>query len=186
MLLPVRRSTYFLYAALEILAERAPHLFQTSRRLRTAARRCGMRAWSGRARNTSRRSSGSLRVRASSKTAGVSAPMSSACVPSQIRWLAMRCNSVMIVADDFRAPVALPRSGSFFHRFAVAQPVAHRRHVIHAVHVRRKLLVRAVFRDLLHTAVQIPMTHSVPRTRSPSSFNFTRSTPCVEGCCGPC
>jgi len=25
----------------------APHLFQTSRRLRTAARRCGMRAWSG-------------------------------------------------------------------------------------------------------------------------------------------
>jgi hypothetical protein len=27
--------------------------------------------------------------------------------------------------------------------------------------------------------------HSDPATRSPSSFNFTRSTPCVEGCCGP-
>src|SRR5215468_11141496 len=29
------------------------------------------------------------------------------------------------------------------------------------------------------------MTHSVPRTFSPSSFRITRSTPCVEGCCGP-
>src|SRR5262249_9449746 len=30
-----------------------------------------------------------------------------------------------------------------------------------------------------------PMTQSVPRTFSPSSFRMTRSTPCVEGCCGP-
>src|SRR5215469_9266007 len=29
------------------------------------------------------------------------------------------------------------------------------------------------------------MTHSEPITRSPSSFSFTRSTPCVDGCCGP-
>src|SRR5512140_3397973 len=29
------------------------------------------------------------------------------------------------------------------------------------------------------------MTHSVPRILSPSSFKITRSTPCVEGCCGP-
>src|SRR5688572_13867419 len=29
------------------------------------------------------------------------------------------------------------------------------------------------------------MTHSVPSTFSPSSFRITRSTPCVEGCCGP-
>src|SRR5436305_6534354 len=29
------------------------------------------------------------------------------------------------------------------------------------------------------------MMHSVPRTFSPSSFRITRSTPCVEGCCGP-
>src|ERR1035437_10022574 len=29
------------------------------------------------------------------------------------------------------------------------------------------------------------MTHSVPRTFSPSSLRITRSTPCVEGCCGP-
>src|SRR5208282_899919 len=29
------------------------------------------------------------------------------------------------------------------------------------------------------------MTHSVPRTRSPSNLSFTRSTPCVDGCCGP-
>src|SRR5579864_3486671 len=29
------------------------------------------------------------------------------------------------------------------------------------------------------------MTHSVPNTFSPSSFRITRSTPCVEGCCGP-
>src|SRR4029077_15599594 len=29
------------------------------------------------------------------------------------------------------------------------------------------------------------MTHSVPRTFSPSSLRMTRSTPCVEGCCGP-
>src|SRR6202795_3125556 len=29
------------------------------------------------------------------------------------------------------------------------------------------------------------MMHSESTTRSPSSFSFTRSTPCVEGCCGP-
>src|SRR5882762_7195752 len=29
------------------------------------------------------------------------------------------------------------------------------------------------------------MMHSVPITFSPSSFKMTRSTPCVEGCCGP-
>src|SRR5580658_3294088 len=29
------------------------------------------------------------------------------------------------------------------------------------------------------------MMHSEPTTRSPSSFSFTRSTPCVDGCCGP-
>src|SRR5579859_1956026 len=27
--------------------------------------------------------------------------------------------------------------------------------------------------------------HPVPITRSPSSFNLTRNTPCVAGCCGP-
>src|SRR5450432_3339308 len=27
--------------------------------------------------------------------------------------------------------------------------------------------------------------HSVPSTFSPSSFRITRSTPCVDGCCGP-
>src|SRR6516165_5949330 len=30
-----------------------------------------------------------------------------------------------------------------------------------------------------------PITQSVPRTFSPSSLRITRSTPCVEGCCGP-
>src|ERR1700683_5051771 len=30
-----------------------------------------------------------------------------------------------------------------------------------------------------------PMTHSVPRTFSPSSFRMTRNTPCVAGCWGP-
>src|SRR6516162_6591712 len=29
------------------------------------------------------------------------------------------------------------------------------------------------------------MMQSVPRTFSPSSLRMTRSTPCVEGCCGP-
>src|SRR5262249_8352592 len=29
------------------------------------------------------------------------------------------------------------------------------------------------------------MTHSVPSTFSPSSLRITRSTPWVEGCCGP-
>src|SRR5664279_4824105 len=29
------------------------------------------------------------------------------------------------------------------------------------------------------------MMHSVPRIFSPSSLRMTRSTPCVEGCCGP-
>src|SRR5579862_5788659 len=29
------------------------------------------------------------------------------------------------------------------------------------------------------------MMHSDSATRSPSSFSFTRNTPCVEGCCGP-
>src|SRR5947209_7669728 len=29
------------------------------------------------------------------------------------------------------------------------------------------------------------MMHSVPSTFSPSSLRITRSTPCVEGCCGP-
>src|SRR5881275_2080673 len=29
------------------------------------------------------------------------------------------------------------------------------------------------------------MTQSVPITFSPSSLTITRSTPCVEGCCGP-
>src|SRR6476659_3500055 len=29
------------------------------------------------------------------------------------------------------------------------------------------------------------MMHSVPITFSPSSFRITRSTPCVDGCCGP-
>src|ERR1035437_3574080 len=29
------------------------------------------------------------------------------------------------------------------------------------------------------------MTHSVPSTFSPSSLRMTRSTPWVEGCCGP-
>ena len=43
----------------------------------------------------------------------------------------------------------------FFHRLAVAQPVRNRRHVIHAVHVRRKLLVAAMLRDFLHAAMQV-------------------------------
>src|SRR3954465_8535449 len=30
-----------------------------------------------------------------------------------------------------------------------------------------------------------PMMHSVPSTFSPSSLRITRSTPCVDGCCGP-
>src|SRR5579864_2578606 len=30
-----------------------------------------------------------------------------------------------------------------------------------------------------------PITHSSPRTFSPSSRRMTRSTPCVAGCCGP-
>src|SRR5215471_12936458 len=30
-----------------------------------------------------------------------------------------------------------------------------------------------------------PMIGSAERTRSPSSTNFNRSTPWVEGCCGP-
>src|SRR5215471_1356630 len=29
------------------------------------------------------------------------------------------------------------------------------------------------------------MTQSVPSTFSPSSLRMTRSTPCVDGCCGP-
>src|SRR5215471_18565681 len=29
------------------------------------------------------------------------------------------------------------------------------------------------------------MMQSVPSTFSPSSFRITRSTPCVDGCCGP-
>src|SRR5689334_23106349 len=29
------------------------------------------------------------------------------------------------------------------------------------------------------------MMHSVPSTFSPSSLRITRSTPCVDGCCGP-
>src|ERR1035437_6497276 len=29
------------------------------------------------------------------------------------------------------------------------------------------------------------MTHSVPSTFSPSNLRIMRSTPCVEGCCGP-
>src|SRR5271157_469475 len=29
------------------------------------------------------------------------------------------------------------------------------------------------------------MTQSVPRIFSPSSLRITRSTPCVDGCCGP-
>src|SRR5580692_7970794 len=29
------------------------------------------------------------------------------------------------------------------------------------------------------------MMHSVPSTFSPSSLRMTRSTPCVDGCCGP-
>src|SRR5437588_222957 len=30
-----------------------------------------------------------------------------------------------------------------------------------------------------------PITQSVPSTFSPSSLRITRSTPCVDGCCGP-
>ena len=44
---------------------------------------------------------------------------------------------------------------SFLDRQAVAQAVGDRGHVIHAVHVRRELLIGAVFADLLHAAMQI-------------------------------
>ena len=43
----------------------------------------------------------------------------------------------------------------FLHRLAVAQAVRNRRHVVHAVHVGRELLVAAVLGDLLHAAVQV-------------------------------
>ncbi len=73
-----------------------------------------------------------------------------------------------------------------FHRQAVAQVVRERRQVIHAVGQRHALLVRLDFEFLLDAGVQIsrcPAAHLT--TVSPSSSSSSRSTPCVDGCCGP-
>ncbi len=42
-----------------------------------------------------------------------------------------------------------------FYRFAVAQAVRHRRHVIHAIHVRIEHGVGAVLGDFLHSAMEV-------------------------------
>src|SRR5215472_7643698 len=43
-----------------------------------------------------------------------------------------------------------------FDGLAISEAIADRRDVIHPVNIRRELLIRAVFRDFLNTAVQIP------------------------------
>ena len=47
------------------------------------------------------------------------------------------------------------RSQQLFDRLAVAQAVGNRRDVIHAVHVRRELLIAAVLGNFLDAAVQV-------------------------------
>ena len=87
-------------------------------------------------------------------------------------------------ADDLR-PRRRLHIQQLLDRQAIAQAVRDRRHVIHAVDVGIELRVGAVLGDLLHAAVQVADDASVPSTFSPSSLRMTRSTPCVDGCCGP-
>ena len=47
------------------------------------------------------------------------------------------------------------RAQQFFDRLAIAQAVRNRRDVVHAVHVRRELLIAAVLGDFLDAAVQV-------------------------------
>src|SRR5262249_33393354 len=42
-----------------------------------------------------------------------------------------------------------------FNRLAIAQAVRNRGDIVHAVHIRRKLLIAAVLSNLLHAAVQV-------------------------------
>ena len=66
----------------------------------------------------------------------------------------MRFSSVRITRIDLRARRRF-HVQQLLDRQAIAQPVRDRRHVVHAVHVRRELLVGAVLANLLNAAVQV-------------------------------
>ena len=65
------------------------------------------------------------------------------------------------------------------------QLVVQRRQVVHARDVRRALDVGELLARLLHAGVQVADDRLERSTVSPSSSSMMRSTPWVEGCCGP-
>ena len=73
----------------------------------------------------------------------------------------------------------------FFHRQAIAQIIRKRRQIIHAVGERDPLRISLRFAGFLDSGVQVTDYRLGLNTISPSSSSTTRSTPCVEGCCGP-
>ena len=71
-------------------------------------------------------------------------------------------------------------------RQAVGGLVEERRQVVHAGHERGALRPGAVLEVLLDAGVQVAdAAAGASVTVSPSSSRISRSTPCVDGCCGP-
>jgi hypothetical protein len=111
------------------------------------------------------------------------APISSACVPSHTRWLFSR-----ETRHHHAHPLRLRRNfdlHQLFHRQRVHQIVRKVRQIIHAIRQRHHLLP-----GFARTAFRCRCAGSRCRAAaetmvSPSSSSTMRSTPCVDGCCGP-
>jgi len=76
-------------------------------------------------------------------------------VPSQSKWLAILCKLRQDSSNHTR-PRRSFHDKQFFNRLAITEAAADGGDVVHAVDIRRKLLIRAVLRDLLDAPVQIP------------------------------
>ena len=80
--------------------------------------------------------------------------MSSAWVPSQSKWLAMRFSSVRITRTACARGGASTFS-SFLDRQAISQTIGYGGDIVHAVDVGIELRISAILGDLFHAAMQV-------------------------------
>ena len=148
-------------------------------------RRPGSSACAGAARTTSRTGRGSRSRSRSAHQSIVIAPMSSAEVPSQNRWLAIRFSSRWITRR-YWARGGTSSSSSRLDGHAVGHRVEVVGEVVHPLDERDDLPVLLVLAALLDAGVHVAddrldVAHHLALERAVSS----RSTPWVAGWCGP-
>ena len=107
-------------------------------------------------------------------------------MPSQTRWLAMRCSSAISTRTFFT------RSGM---RFSIpisrsvdedeGERVRLRGEIVRPLDERNDLLPLLLLRRLLDARVEVADRRVGTQIVSPESCSTRRSTPCVLGCCGP-